>query len=128
MQYFPVRGSKNQLLMKLQDDRSNVNVLAVIFPYRQLLHDHLSKDQITARWILFSALKHQCRRRGKFARWLLDMCGDYPKPILESIITQDEIMILLYNPISKRKSMDWWRNSEICSGRNELRPQKFFNI
>jgi histone-lysine N-methyltransferase SETMAR len=85
---------------------------------RRILHDHLGMNKISARWVprLLSALQRQ--RRVECARSFLNMCGDDPKPILESIVTGDETMVVFYDPLSKRESMERGRPDV------QVRPQK----
>lgn len=101
----------------LEDRRLKVKELAVITnisetSIRRILHDHLHMNKISARWVprLLSALQRE--RRVECARSFLNLCGDNPKPILESIVTSDETMVLFYDPLSKRESMEWRRPDE----------------
>lgn len=101
----------------LQDRRLKVRELAAMSnmsetSVRRILHDHLNMNKVSARWVprLLSALQRQ--RRVECARSFLVMCGDDPQPILESIVTGDETMVLYYDPLSKRESMEWRRPDE----------------
>ena len=69
-------------------------------------------NKISAIWVqrLFSALQRE--RRVECAQSFLNMCGDDPKPILGTTVTRDETMVLFYDPLSKRESMEWRRPDE----------------
>ena len=94
----------------LENRRLKVNELAVITnisetSVRRILHDHLGMNKISARWVprLLSALQRE--RRGECAQLFSNMCGDDPKPILESIVTGNERMVLF--TILYRKGSPW---------------------
>lgn len=40
------------------------------------------------------------------ARSILELCGPEPKPIIETIVTGDETVVLYYDPQSKRESIE----------------------
>ena len=110
--------------MVLEDRRLKDKELAVMSDIletsvRRILHDHLGMNKISARWVprLRSAVQRQ--RRVECARSFLNLCGDDPKPILGSIDTGDETMVLYYDYLSKRESMEW-RQPVL----NEPRPKK----
>nr|CAI5863098.1 unnamed protein product [Callosobruchus analis] len=67
---------------------------------RQILHDHLGMQEVSARWVpkhLSAAQKH---RRIACARFFWN-CGSDPNPVLETIVTGDKTIFLYYDSLSK---------------------------
>jgi hypothetical protein len=79
---------------------------------RQMLLDHLGMHKVSARWVakLLSAVQRQ--HRVECARTLSKLCGSDPKAVLETIATGDETMVLYYDPLLKKESMEWRRKGE----------------
>ncbi|XP_044264614.1 histone-lysine N-methyltransferase SETMAR-like [Tribolium madens] len=76
---------------------------------RRILHDHLGMQKVSARWVSKHLSALQKQRRVECARSFLELCGTDPNPILETVVTGDETMVLYYDPLSKRESMEWRR-------------------
>ena len=43
---------------------------------------------------------------------ILELCHGNQKEVVESVVTGDETMVLYYDPLSKRKSMEWRKPGE----------------
>lgn len=54
----------------------------------------------------------QRQRPVESARSFLSMCRNDSKPILESIVTEGQTMVLHYDLQSKNESMEWWQPDE----------------
>lgn len=78
----------------------------------RILHEHLNMNKVSARWVpkLLSAV--QMQQRVESCTQFLDLCRDNPDEFLKTIVTGDETMVLYYDPLSKRESMEWRRPSE----------------
>lgn len=79
---------------------------------RRILHNHLGMHKVSARWVPKNLSAIQKQRRVECARSFLELCGPEPKPVIETIVTGDETMVLYYDPLSKRESMEWRRKGE----------------
>ncbi|XP_046976469.1 histone-lysine N-methyltransferase SETMAR-like [Vanessa cardui] len=77
----------------------------------RILHEHLGMNKVSARWVpkLLSAIQKQ--ERVKCCTQFLSLCEGRQKEVLDSIVTGDETMVLYYDPLSKRESMEWRRPS-----------------
>jgi len=78
----------------------------------RILHDHLHMNKISARWVpkLLSAV--QKKQRVECCKEFLKLCHEKEKEVIESIVTGDETMVLYYDPLAKRESMEWRRPDE----------------
>jgi hypothetical protein len=79
---------------------------------RWILHDHLGMHKVSSRWVpkVLSAVQRQ--HRVECVRTLLKLCGLDPKAVLKTIATGDETMVLYYDPLPKKESMEWRRQGE----------------
>lgn len=79
---------------------------------RRIVHDHLGMNKVSARWVPKHLSAVQRQRRVECARSFLELCGENPVDVLKTIVTGDETMVLYYDPLSKRESMEWRRKGE----------------
>lgn len=78
----------------------------------RILHEHLHMNKVSARWVpkLLSSLQRSERKQ--CSQEVMAAYKRYGKSYLESIVTGDETMVLYYDPLSKRESMEWRRLGE----------------
>jgi histone-lysine N-methyltransferase SETMAR len=94
----------------------------------RILHDQLGIHKVSARWVPKHLSAVQRQHRVACAQTLLKLYESDPKAVLETIVTGDEIMIVYYDPLSKRESIERRRKGETpprkfnkkCNGRNLL--------
>lgn len=74
--------------------------------YKILRHD-LNMRKISARWVPKLLSAEQMRYRVQCAQSFLDRCGEEPDSVFRQIVTGDETMVLYFDPLTKRDSMEW---------------------
>ena len=78
----------------------------------QIIHEHLHMKKVSARWVPRLLSSIQKEHRLTCCQKILELCRGNQKQVLESIITGDETMVLYYDPLSKRESMEWRKPGE----------------
>ncbi|GFG32800.1 hypothetical protein Cfor_06313 [Coptotermes formosanus] len=78
----------------------------------QIIHEHLHMKKVSARWVPRLLSSVQKEHRLTCCQKLLELCRRNQKQVLESIVTGDETMVLYYDPLSKRESMEWRKPGE----------------
>ena len=77
-----------------------------------IIHEHLHMKKVSARWVLRLLSSVQKEHRLTCCQNVLELCRRNQKQVLESIVTGDETMVLYYDPLSKRESMEWRKPGE----------------
>ena len=78
----------------------------------RVLHDHLNMNKVSARWVPRILSTLQMQRRVECCRDFLALYESDPVNVIRSIVTGDETMVLYYDPLSKRESMEWRKPGE----------------
>ena len=78
----------------------------------RIIHEHLHMKKVSARWVPRLLSSVQKERRLTCCQKLLELCRRNQKQVLESIVTGDETMVLYFDPLSKRESMEWHKAGE----------------
>ncbi|PSN46402.1 hypothetical protein C0J52_15902 [Blattella germanica] len=71
-----------------------------------IIQYHLYMTKVSARWVAMTSLFNP-----KAASHLLGNFGN-EEEVLQSIVKVDETMVLYYDPLSKRESMEWHKCDE----------------
>ena len=78
----------------------------------RIIQEHLHMKKVSARWVprlLSSIQKEHCLT---CYQKILELCCGNQKQVLESVITGDETMVLYFDPLSKRESMELCKPGE----------------
>lgn len=112
----------SEMVMKVQevvlkDRRLKLSEIERIVPASRstvykIIHDDLGMRKVSARWVPKLLNEKQMKDRVDCARAFLNRCGDDPDSIVKRIVTGDETMVLYFDPLSKRESMEWRCPSE----------------
>lgn len=78
----------------------------------RILHQQLNMSKVSARWVpkILNAVQKQ--RRVDCCKTFLELYYGDPEGVMESLVTGDETMVLYYDPLSRRESMEWHRKGE----------------
>ncbi|KAH7978162.1 hypothetical protein HPB49_004699 [Dermacentor silvarum] len=79
----------------------------------RIIYEKLHIAKASARWVPRILSSVQKEHRVTCSRKLLELCNGNEKKVLESIVTGDETMVLYYDPLSKRESMEWRKPEEV---------------
>jgi len=77
----------------------------------RIIREHLHVKKVSARWVprlLSSVQKEHCLTCQK----ILELCRGIQKQVLKSFVPGDETMVLYYNSLSKRESVEWRKPGE----------------
>jgi len=100
--------SGRRLMLKEISARLEIPKTTII----RIIHEHLHMKKVSASWVprLLSSIQKEhhltCFQK------ILELCRGNQKQVLESIVTGDETMVLYYDPLSKRESMEWRKPGE----------------
>ena len=78
----------------------------------QILHDHLHFSKVSARWVPKKLTREHKQNRLTNSIELLDRYEMDPKGFERRIVTGDECWVYLYDPETKRNSMEWRKVKE----------------
>ena len=90
------------LKLKEISERLEISKTTVI----RIIHEHLHMKKVTARWVPTLLSSIQKEHRLTCCQKILEFCHGNQKQVLESVVTGDETMVLYYDPLSKRESME----------------------
>ena len=77
-----------------------------------ILHEHLHVKKVGARRVPRLLSSIQKEHRLSCCQRILELCRGNQKQVLESAVTGDETMVLYYDPLSKRESVEWRKPGE----------------
>ena len=100
--------SDRQLTLKEISVRLEIPKTTIIW----IVHEHLHMKKVSARWVprlISSVQKEHCLT---CCQKILELCHGNQKQVLKSNVTGDETVVLYYDPLSKRKSMEWHKPGE----------------
>jgi len=100
--------SDRRLKLKEISVRLEISKTTVI----RIIHEHLHMKKVSARWVPKLLSSIQKEHRSTCCQKILELCRGNQKQVLESIVTGDETMVLYYDPLSKRESMEWRKPGE----------------
>ena len=78
----------------------------------RIIHEHLHMKKVSARWVPRLLSSIQKEHHLTCCQKILELCHGNQKQVLESAVTGDETMVLYYDPLSKRESMEWRKPGE----------------
>jgi len=78
----------------------------------RIIHEDLHTKKVSARWVTRLLSSIQKEHRSTYCQKILELCRGNQKHVLESTVTGDETMVLYYERLSKRKSMEWRKPDE----------------
>lgn len=78
----------------------------------RIIKEHLHMNKVSARWVPKILSAAQKQERVHCCNEFLREYNADPRNFLDSIVTGDETMVLYYDPLSKRESMEWRRPGE----------------
>lgn len=87
-----------------------------------ILHDRLHMNKVSARWVPKLLSSVQKVRRMECCQEFLNLCQGQERQVIQSIVTGDETMVLYYDPLSKRESMEWRRPGEAPPRKARVAP------
>jgi len=73
----------------------------------RIIHEHLHVKKVSAIWVPILLSSVQKEHRLTCCQKILELCHVNQKEVLESIVTGDETMVLYYDPLLKRESLEW---------------------
>ena len=88
----------------------------------RILHEHLHMNKVSARWVPKLLSSIQKERRVECCQEFLDAYQANKSKFIQSIVTGDETMVLYYDPLSKRESMEWRRPGEAPPRKARVAP------
>lgn len=78
----------------------------------RIITDHLLMSKVSARWVPRLLSSAQKKQRVTCSKEFLREYEENPDEFLRSIVTGDETMVLYYDPLSKKESMEWRKPGE----------------
>ena len=78
----------------------------------QIIHERLHMKKLSARWVPRLLSSVQKEHSLMYCQKLSELCRRNQKQVLDSTVTGDETMVLYYDPLSKRESMEWAKLGE----------------
>ena len=109
-----IRGLKEELLsdrrLKLKEisvrlERPKTTVIWII-------HEHLHIKKFSVKWVPKLPSSIQKEHHLTCCQKILELCRVNQKQVLESVVTGDETMVLYYDALSKRESVEWHKPGE----------------
>ena len=72
----------------------------------RIIHEHLHVKKVSERWVprLLSSVQNE--HRLTCCQKILELCRGNQKQVLESVVKGDETVVLYYDPLSKRESLE----------------------
>ena len=77
-----------------------------------ILKQKLGLKKVSSRWVPHSLTEDQKRSRLEFAQKIVSRYGGEDGKRLKEIVTGDEMWAFYYDPLTKRKSMQWMKKGE----------------
>jgi len=100
--------SDRWLKLKKISERLEISKTTVI----RIIHEHLHMKKVLANWVPRLLSSIQKEHRLTCCQKILELCRGNQKQVLESVVTGAETMVLYYDPLSKRESMEWCNPGE----------------